>query len=83
MVIIFRPNVLILINIFINISQILGKIFCRHRANVSVCWIHLASHNYCMCHQNMTRYIPSLCSFFKIRYSCSHWEANSGMEDKD
>ena len=34
MVIIFRPNVLILINIFSNISKILGKIFCRHSTNV-------------------------------------------------
>ena len=35
MVIIFRPNIfLILINISSNISQILGKIFCRHSTNV-------------------------------------------------
>ena len=34
MVIIFRPNVLILVNISSIISQILGKMFCRHSTNV-------------------------------------------------
>ena len=34
MVIIFRPNVLILINIYSNLPQILGKIFCRDSTNV-------------------------------------------------
>ena len=58
MVIIFRPNVLILINIFSNISQILDKIFCRH----STIFLCLLGRGQMCALSNTSDYIPMVIS---------------------